>query len=157
MKIVIQKVSEANVVVHDEYTKEFNVVGSILTGYVLLVGIESGDTEVDTDKAADKVSSLRLFEDGNGKINLSVHDVGGSILSISQFTLAADIRKGNRPSFSGAMEQSKANALYEKFNERLRSHGLKVQTGQFQTDMSVSLVNEGPVSIIMVVKDGKVL
>jgi D-aminoacyl-tRNA deacylase len=157
MKIVIQKVSEANVVVHDEYTKEFNVVGSIRTGYVLLVGIESGDTEVDTDKAADKISSLRLFEDGNGKINLNVHDVGGSILSISQFTLAADIRKGNRPSFSGAMEQSKANVLYEKFNERLRSHGLKVQTGQFQTDMSVSLVNEGPVSIIMVVKDGKVL
>lgn len=157
MKIVIQKVSEANVVVHDEYSKEFNVVGSIRTGYVLLVGIESGDTEVDTDKAADKVSSLRLFEDGNGKINLSVHDVGGSILSISQFTLAADIRKGNRPSFSGVMEQSKANVLYEKFNERLRSHGLKVQTGQFQTDMSVSLVNEGPVSIIMVVKDGKVL
>lgn len=157
MKIVIQKVSEANVVVHDAYSKEYNVVGDIRQGYVLLVGIENDDTEIDINKAADKISSLRLFEDDMGKINLSIHDIGGSILSISQFTLAADIRKGNRPSFSGAMEQTLANDLYEKFNERLRSHGLLVETGQFQTDMSVSLVNEGPVSIIMVVKDGKVL
>ncbi len=157
MKIVIQKVSEANVVVHDEYSKEFNVVGNIRQGYVLLVGIEKDDTEIDINKAADKISGLRLFEDDMGKINLSIHDIGGSILSISQFTLAADIRKGNRPSFGGAMEQTMANDLYEKFNKRLRSHGLRVETGEFQTDMSVSLVNEGPVTIIMVVKDGKVL
>ena len=151
MKVVIQKVKEAKVVVEDK------IVGSIDHGFVLLVGIETTDTLQDIEKAADKISKIRLFDDEDGKINLSIQDVKGSILSISQFTLAADIRKGNRPSFIGAMAQYKAQEYYELFNEALRKEGIDVQTGVFQTQMNVILDNDGPVSIVMEVKDGKVL
>lgn len=151
MKIVIQKVKEGHVIVEDK------TIGSIGVGYVLLVGIESTDTEIDLKKAADKIVKLRLFDDEAGKINLSIEDVKGSILSISQFTLAADIRKGNRPSFIGAMEPQQAHVYYEKFNEYLRAYGIPVETGVFQAMMNVRLDNDGPVSIVMEVKDGKVL
>ncbi len=151
MKIVIQKVKEAKVVV-DEITE-----GAINLGYTLLVGIENTDTEADIKRAAKKIADLRLFEDENDKINLSIKDVGGSILSISQFTLAADVRKGNRPSFINAMAPGKANALYEQFNTLLREEDIKVETGVFQTHMNVILDNDGPITLILCIKDGKVL
>lgn len=151
MKIVIQKVNNAKVSV------ENNVVGSINRGYVLLVGIEHNDTLEDIKKAADKIHKLRIFDDADGKMNLDIKQVGGNILSISQFTLAADIHKGNRPSFTQAMEPLAANELFERFNEELRNHGLAVETGIFQTHMNVELDNDGPVTIIMQVKEGKIL
>lgn len=151
MKVVIQKVKQAKVEVDGE------IVGQINHGYMLLVGIEETDTEHDLKRAASKIAKLRLFDDKNGKINLSIQDVDGEILSISQFTLAADIRKGNRPSFIGAMEQNKANEYYELFNDYLRQENIHVETGVFQAHMNVILDNDGPVSIIMEVKDGKVL
>lgn len=151
MKIVIQKVKDACVKV-DKQT-----VGSIMHGYVLLVGIEETDTQQDILAAAKKVVNLRLFVDENDKINLNIQDVNGAILSISQFTLAADIRKGNRPSFSKAMRPEGANALFELFNETLRGHGLQVETGVFQAHMNVILDNDGPITIVMEIKDGKVV
>lgn len=151
MKIVIQKVKEAKVVVDEE------VVGQIGIGYCLLVGIEVNDTEQDVIRAAEKISTLRLFDDSEGKINLSIKDVAGSILSISQFTLAGDLRKGNRPSFTNACEPNRANDLYEVFNQRLIENDIKVETGVFQTHMNVILDNDGPITMIMEVKDGKVL
>lgn len=151
MKIVIQKVKEAKVVVDEE------VVGQIEKGYCLLVGIESTDTVEDIERAALKISNLRLFEDEDDKINLSIKDVGGKILSISQFTLAGDIRKGNRPSFTNAMAPDAANKLYEDFNTHLRNANIEVETGVFQTHMNVILDNDGPITMILCVKDGKVL
>lgn len=151
MKIVIQKVKEAKVVVDEK------IVGQIQKGYVLLVGLEENDTENDILKAADKITTLRLFEDENDKINLSIQDVKGAILSISQFTLAGDVRKGNRPSFIQALKPTEANALYEVFNKRLKENGLVVEKGVFQTHMNVVLDNDGPVTLILEVKDGKVI
>lgn len=151
MKLVIQKVKEARVEVDDK------IVGQIDHGFMILVGIEDGDTEADIFKAADKVSKLRIFEDEEGKMNRDIHDVSGSILSISQFTLSADMRKGNRPSFISAMNAQDADVLYNLFNESLRSKDIRVETGIFQTHMNVILNNDGPVSVIMLLKDGKVL
>ncbi len=151
MKIVIQKVKSAQVVVAEE------IVGKINHGYVLLVGIEKDDTEQDILRAAQKISTLRLFEDDEDKINLSIQDVKGEILSISQFTLAGDIRKGNRPSFTNAKAPDAANALYETFNKHLRDIGINVETGVFQTHMNVNLDNDGPITMVLEVKDGKVL
>lgn len=151
MKVIIQKVKQAKVVVEEE------IKGQIKHGYMLLVGIEETDTVEDLKRAALKITKLRLFDDEHGKINLSIQDVGGEILSISQFTLAADIRKGNRPSFIGAMEQNKAHQYYELFNQFLREENIHVETGVFQAHMNVILDNDGPVSIVMDVKDGKVL
>ncbi|AZK43714.1 MULTISPECIES: D-aminoacyl-tRNA deacylase [Erysipelothrix] len=151
MKIVIQKVKEAKVVVDQA------IVGEIKQGYMLLVGMETGDSDADIKKAVDKIASIRLFDDAEGKINLSIQDVGGAILSISQFTLAADCRKGNRPSFSNAMEPTQANTMFEAFNTGLRNHGLKVETGIFQTHMNVILDNDGPITIMLNIKDGKVI
>lgn len=151
MKIVIQKVKRASVAVDN------NVVGEIGIGYLLLVGFESTDTFLDAEKAASKISSMRLFNDENGKINRSIYDVKGSILSVSQFTLSANIQKGNRPSFIDAMNPEMANEFFQGFNNLLREKGIQVETGQFQADMEVSLINDGPVTIIMNVKDGKVL
>lgn len=151
MKIVIQKVKRASVAVDN------NVVGEIGIGYLLLVGFESTDTFLDVEKAASKISSMRLFNDEHGKINLSIYDVKGSILSVSQFTLSANIQKGNRPSFIDAMNPEMANEFFQGFNNLLREKGIPVETGQFQADMEVSLINDGPVTIIMNVKDGKVL
>ena len=142
MKIVLQKVKKASVSVDNK------VVGSIDKGYCLLVGVHKESTEEDAKYLAKKISQARLFEDENDKINLSLKDVGGSILSGSQFTLYADTKKGNRPSFTSAAGAEKANELYEKFNEYLKEEGVKVETGIFQTMMEVNIVNDGPVTIV---------
>lgn len=142
MKIILQKVKKASVSV------ESKVVGSIDKGYCLLVGVHKESTEEDAKYLAKKVAQARLFEDENDKINLSLKDVGGRILSVSQFTLYADTKKGNRPSFTSAAGAEKANQLYEKFNEFLREEGVTVETGIFQTMMEVNIVNDGPITIV---------
>ena len=142
MKIILQKVKKASVSVENK------VVGSIDKGYCLLVGVHKESTEEDAKYLAKKVAQARLFEDENDKINLSLKDVGGSILSVSQFTLYADTKKGNRPSFTSAAGAEKAKELYEKFNKFLREEGVTVETGIFQTMMEVNIVNDGPVTIV---------
>lgn len=142
MKIILQKVKKASVSVDNK------IVGSIDKGYCLLVGVHKESTEEDAKYLAKKVAQARLFEDENDKINLSLKDVGGSILSVSQFTLYADTKKGNRPSFTSAAGAEKANKLYEKFNKFLREEGVTVETGIFQTMMEVNIVNDGPVTIV---------
>ena len=142
MKIILQKVKKASVSVNNE------IVGSIDKGFCLLVGVHKESTIDDAKYLAKKIVQARLFEDENDKINLSLKDVGGSILSVSQFTLYADTKKGNRPSFTSAAGAEKANELYEKFNEYLREEGVKVETGIFQTMMEVNIVNDGPVTIV---------
>lgn len=143
MKIVVQRVAKASVSVDDK------IVGSIDNGYVLLVGIRNDDTKEDVDYCVRKVSGLRIFEDDQDKMNLSLKDVGGSILSISQFTLYGDTHKGNRPSFTMAARPEVAQPLYEWFNQGLKDLGFHVETGIFQTHMQVSLVNDGPVTILI--------
>lgn len=143
MRLVIQRVSSANV------KSEGVLCGEIGLGYMILVGITDTDTKEIVEKVADKVVGLRINDDEQGKMNLSIMDIGGSILSVSQFTLYADCRKGRRPSFDRAAGVQLANELYEYFNELLREKGLKVETGRFQTEMQVSLVNEGPITIIL--------
>ena len=142
MKIILQKVKKASVSVDNK------IVGSIDKGYCLLVGVHKESTEEDAKYLAKKVAQARLFEDENDKINLSLKDVGGSILSVSQFTLYADTKKGNRPSFTSAAGAEKANELYEKFNKFLKEEGVTVETGIFQTMMEVNIVNDGPVTIV---------
>lgn len=151
MKVLIQKVKNASVDVENV------LYNSINEGFVLFVGIEDGDTEDDLLKASDKISKLRIFEDEDGKMNHSIQDVGGEILSISQFTLAANCQKGNRPSFTSAMGADKANRYFEKFNSLLEAKNLTVKAGKFQTHMNVKLDNDGPVTIFMELRDGKVL
>ncbi len=142
MKAVIQRVLESSVSV------DGRVVGSSGKGYMILVGVAKGDTEKHADLLARKTASLRVFEDENGKMNLSVTDVDGDILAISQFTLCADCKKGNRPSFTPSEEPEKAKALYEVYCDRLKEYGVKrVDQGIFGADMKVSLVNDGPVTI----------
>lgn len=143
MKIVIQRTKEASV------TIEGAIVGEISHGLVLLVGIEEQDQQEDVDYLVRKISKMRIFEDSEGKMNLSIEDVGGEILSISQFTLYAETKKGNRPSFIKAAKPETAIPLYEAFNTGLRETGLTVQTGGFGADMKVSLLNDGPVTIII--------
>ena len=142
MKIILQKVKKASVSVDNK------IVGSIDKGYCLLVGVHKESTEEDARYLAKKIAQARLFEDENDKINLSLKDVGGSILSVSQFTLYADTKKGNRPSFTSAAGAEKANELYEKFKEYLKEEGVTVETGIFQTMMEVNIVNDGPVTIV---------
>ena len=142
MKIILQKVKKASVSVDNK------IVGSIDKGYCLLVGVHKESTEEDAKYLVKKVAQARLFEDENDKINLSLKDVDGSILSVSQFTLYADTKKGNRPSFTSAAGAEKANELYEKFNKFLREEGVTVETGIFQTMMEVNIVNDGPVTIV---------
>ncbi|MGX7141015.1 D-aminoacyl-tRNA deacylase [Facklamia languida] len=143
MRVVIQKTRAASVSI------EGQVVGQIDQGYVLLVGFTHGDQEEDCDYCAKKVAKMRLFEDEAGKINRSLDQVRGSILSISQFTLYAATRKGNRPGFSQAADPAIAQDLYEYFNQQLRSYGYQVETGQFGADMLVQIANEGPVTILL--------
>lgn len=143
MRVVIQKTRAASVSI------EGQVVGQIDQGYVLLVGFTHGDQQEDCDYCAKKVAKMRLFEDEAGKINLSLDQVGGSILSISQFTLYAATRKGNRPGFSQAADPAIAQDLYEYFNQQLRSYEYQVETGQFGADMLVQIANEGPVTILL--------
>lgn len=142
MKAVIQRVSESCVRVDGE------VVGSSGKGYMILVGVCQGDTEKHADLLARKTALLRVFEDENGKMNLSVLDVDGEILAISQFTLCADCKKGNRPSFTPSEEPVRANELYEYYCKKLKEYGVRrVEKGIFGADMKVSLVNDGPVTI----------
>lgn len=147
MKVVLQRSGAASV------TVEGNVTGKIEKGYVLLVGITHDDTEEDLDYAAEKIANLRLWEDEEGKMNLPISEVGGSILSISQFTLYAETKKGRRPSFVGAARPEHALPMWEQFNEKMREKGLKVETGVFGAMMDVSLINDGPVTIILDTKD----
>lgn len=143
MKVVIQRVSEASVTIDGQ------IHGEIKKGFLLLVGIQDADNEEIIQKMADKIYRVRIFEDENEKMNLSLPQVGGEILSISQFTLYADCKKGNRPSFSLAGERHHAEKMYLYFNEYMRSLGLKVDEGIFGTDMKVRLLNDGPVTIIL--------
>ena len=148
MRIVLQRVKSASVSI------EGSVVGEINQGFLLLVGVGPDDTGDDASYLARKIAGMRIFSDENGKMNLSIDQVGGKILSVSQFTLFADTKKGNRPSFTGAESPEAANQLYEEFNEKLRTeYGLTVETGEFGADMQVSLVNDGPVTIILDTKN----
>lgn len=142
MRVVVQRCSQAQVCVEDR------VVGAIKKGFVLLVGIAEHDTQEDIDYLVNKIAQLRIFEDDAQKMNLSIQDVSGAILSISQFTLLANTKKGNRPSFVEAAQPEKAKAFYEKFNAQLREKGLVVETGIFGANMQVSLTNDGPVTIV---------
>lgn len=142
MRIVLQRVKQAQVTVDDKQ------LGEIKKGYVLLVGVCDQDTVEDINYLAKKINQLRIFEDDNGKMNLDIHQVAGEILSISQFTLYANTKKGNRPSFVEAGQPDYAKKCYEQFNETLRQMGLKVATGKFGADMAVSLINDGPVTIV---------
>lgn len=149
MKIVLQRVSEASVSVGG------TVIGSIQKGFMLLVGISEGDKAEDADWLAQKIANLRVFSDEDGKMNLSIHQINGEILSISQFTLLADYKKGNRPSFIKAAKPDVALPLFQYFNDVLRQAGISVATGQFGADMKVTLSNDGPVTIIMDSDDRK--
>lgn len=143
MRAVIQRVSQAKVVVDDK------TVGQINRGFMILLGVHEEDTQDDVDYLVGKISKLRVFEDDQQKMNRSIIDVGGEILSISQFTLFADTKKGNRPSFVQAAKPDTAIPLYEAFNEGLRQAGIPVETGIFGADMKCHLVNDGPVTIII--------
>ena len=143
MKAVIQRVESASVSVAGK------IAGACEKGFMLLFGAAKGDTEADAELLARKTANLRVFCDENGKMNKSVLDIGGGILAISQFTLCADVKKGNRPSFTDALEPQKAEELYNFFCERLKAEGVnRVEKGIFGADMKVSLVNDGPVTII---------
>ena len=142
MKIVMQRVSQASV------TIDGKIAGAIQQGLLLLVGICPEDGQEDIEYAVRKISQMRIFSDDADKMNLSVQDVGGQILSISQFTLYADTKKGNRPAFTGAAKPNLATALYDQFNQKL-AQIVPVQTGEFGADMKVSLVNDGPVTIVL--------
>lgn len=143
MRIVLQRVSEASVKVDD------NIVGSIGNGYLILLGISDNDTKEIIEKAVQKISKLRIFSDKNGKTNLSISDIDGEILVVSQFTLYADCRKGNRPSFINAGKPEYAEKMYEYFIEYSKEYFKKVEHGIFGADMKVSLVNDGPFTIIL--------
>lgn len=139
MRAVIQKVTQAKVDVLSENSRE--TCGKINNGFMILLGVTHTDTETDAKYIADKTANLRIFEDENGKLNLSLKDVGGSILLVSQFTLYADARSGRRPSFSNAAPAEQADKLYQYTAQLLREHGLTVETGRFQTHMQVSLLS----------------
>lgn len=143
MKAVIQRVSEASVSV------DGRIVGACQRGYLLLLGVAEGDTEEDAELLARKIAGLRIFPDENGKMNLSVRDIDGEILVISQFTLLADYRHGNRPDFLASAKPEEANRLYESFKGLLQKEVRRLECGIFGADMKVSLVNDGPVTICM--------
>jgi D-tyrosyl-tRNA(Tyr) deacylase len=143
MRAVVQRVSRARVNVNGEIT------GEIGLGLLLLLGVGAGDTHTEADYLAEKAIGLRIFEDAGGKMNLSVAEVGGALLVVSQFTLYGDARRGKRPSFDAAAPPEQARELYEYFVERVRSGGLRCETGRFQETMQVELVNEGPVTILL--------
>lgn len=143
MKIVIQRVSRASVSVSNE------TIGNIGQGLMLLVAFNDDDTSTDIEYATHKIVNMRIFEDVDGKMNLSVKDVDGSILSISQFTLFASTKKGNRPSFTKSGNPTRASELFDEFNSSVQKAGLNVQTGKFGADMQVELVNDGPVTILL--------
>ncbi|TNJ67629.1 D-tyrosyl-tRNA(Tyr) deacylase [Paenibacillus hemerocallicola] len=143
MRIVVQRSKEARVSVDGE------TVGKIERGLVVLVGVTHEDTEQDARYLAEKLAGLRIFEDGEGKMNLSVLDTGGEVLSVSQFTLYGDVRKGKRPNFMAAARPEQAEPLYERFNELLLAQGVHVETGVFGAMMDVQLTNWGPVTLVI--------
>ena len=144
MRAVIQRVNKSSVSVDGQ------IKGSVGKGYNILLGVMDGDTESQAELLATKVAKLRVFEDEAGKMNKSVTDIGGEILVVSQFTLCADIRKGNRPSFTDSAPPDEANRLYEYFCSKLRENGIsKVETGVFAAEMKVEIENDGPVTIVM--------
>ncbi|MER2031168.1 MULTISPECIES: D-aminoacyl-tRNA deacylase [Exiguobacterium] len=143
MRVVLQRVKEASVTVDQE------IIGQIKQGFLLLVGVTHEDTIDQVNWLADKIAGLRVFEDEEERMNRSLQDVDGQILSVSQFTLYGDVKKGRRPAFTEAAKPDLANALYEAFNERLRAQGLTVETGQFGAMMDIALVNDGPVTLIL--------
>ena len=143
MRAVIQRVSEARVRVEGE------IIGEIGKGYLVLIGVEDGDGEKDFQYIATKVPNMRIFEDENEKMNLSILDVGGQILAVSQFTLLGDARSSRRPSFTQAARPETANPMYERLVAAWREQGIHVETGRFGADMKVALVNNGPVTIMM--------
>ena len=143
MRVVIQRVNKAQVAIDNE------VVGKIKRGFLLLVGLRDGDELEQVKKAADKIAKMRIFEDKDGKTNLSLKDVNGEILSVSQFTLLANTKKGNRPSFVEVMRPPKSKQLWEDFNHELEDKGFHVETGEFGADMQVSLENDGPFTIVL--------
>jgi D-tyrosyl-tRNA(Tyr) deacylase len=143
MRAVVQRVSRARVTVREEVT------GKIDRGLLVLIGIGAADTEADADYLAAKISGLRIFENEHGKMNLSLSEIAGSVLAVSQFTLYGDVRRGKRPSFDAAAPPEKARMLYEYFVERIRAAGLRCETGRFQEMMQVELVNDGPVTILL--------
>ena len=143
MRAVIQRVSRASV------TVDGKVTGAIERGLLVLLGVGQVDSERDAEYLAEKIAGLRIFEDENEKMNLSVLDVGGAVLAVSQFTLYGDVRKGKRPSFDAAARPERAKELYDYFVARVRAKGLRCETGVFQAMMRVELVNEGPVTILL--------
>ena len=143
MRAVVQRVSRAQVAVDGEIT------GDIDLGLLVLLGVSVGDTRADADYLAEKTIGLRIFEDAGGKMNLSVAEIGGAVLVVSQFTLYGDVRRGKRPSFDAAAPSAQARELYEYFGEKVRAAGLRTETGRFQENMQVELVNEGPVTILL--------
>lgn len=144
MRIVIQRVQRASVAIAEE------VVGEISQGFVLLVGVHDSDDEAMVDYMARKIANMRIFSDDDDKLNMDIKAIGGEILSISQFTLYARTKKGNRPSFIDAAKPEHGDKMYQLLNEKLRQeHDLKVETGEFGADMQVSLINDGPITIIL--------
>ncbi|MBR3787604.1 MAG: D-tyrosyl-tRNA(Tyr) deacylase [Firmicutes bacterium] len=143
MRAVVQRVKKSSVTVDDKIT------GKIGQGLMVLIGVEDGDSEKDADYIADKVCGLRIFEDEQGKMNLSVEDIGGEVLAVSQFTLLADARKGRRPSFTKAAAPDEANALYRKVIDKIESRNINVEEGVFQAEMMVEIHNDGPVTILL--------
>lgn len=148
MRAVVQRVSRAKVTV-EEFT-----AGEIGLGLLVLLGVAHEDAEGDADYLAEKIAGLRIFEDEDGKMNRNVLEVGGSVLTVSQFTLYGDVRRGKRPSFDGAAPPGEAQRLYEHFVARVEAQGLRCETGRFQETMRVELVNEGPVTILLDSKKG---
>lgn len=144
MRAVVQRVT------HSKVTVDNNVVGEVGRGYNVLLGVVEGDTDEQAQVLAGKIARLRVFEDENGKMNLSVNDIGGEILAISQFTLCADCKKGNRPSFTSSAHPDEARRLYDLFCEELKANGVKkVEKGVFGADMAVDIANDGPVTIML--------
>lgn len=143
MKVIVQRVLNASVKVDNKVVSEIN------NGFLLLVGISEEDDKNIVEKVANKICKLRIFEDNQGKMNLDINSVNGEILSISQFTLYGDVKKGNRPSFSKAGRPEFANELYKYFNDCIRNNGINCKEGIFQAYMKVSLINDGPVTIIV--------
>lgn len=143
MRVVLQRVSHASVTVEEK------VIGKIKRGFLLLVGVTHDDAMEDMEYLVRKIVQMRIFEDEEGKLNRSIQDIGGEILSVSQFTLYAETKKGNRPSFSKAAPGDVALEMFEQFNGLLRDTGIPVETGQFGADMKVELLNDGPVTIML--------
>ena len=143
MRVVLQRVAHASVTVEEK------VIGKIQRGFLLLVGVTHDDEKEDMEYLVRKIVQMRIFEDEEGKLNRSIQDIGGVILSVSQFTLYADTKKGNRPSFSKAAPGDVALEMFEQFNGLLRETGVPVETGQFGADMKVELLNDGPVTILL--------